>query len=154
MLLTNTDMGGRQHSVTGVLPHPFHTPMSSRLQSAALLPHQPSTVMLSPRASGWAGAEIRQVLLANTDMIGRPHSATGVLPHPYPYPNESPAAVGCNHQPSTQPTTRNRQHCFHLDEPLQCCSQPPQPTTVMMSPSRASGWAGAEICRECTTSML
>ena len=53
------------------------------MQSAALLPPQPTTVMLSPSASGWAGDEIHQELLANTDMVGREHSATGVFPHPF-----------------------------------------------------------------------
>ena len=95
-LLSSKDMNVRQHSATGMLQHLFHTSMSfNKLWVAYCSLASTSTKHFNAvtRASvGHQGPQvglelrIHQVLLANTDMGGRQHSATGVLPHPFHTP--------------------------------------------------------------------
>ena len=89
MLLVSEDMNGRQHSATGVLPHPFHIQMRfHKLWVANCSLGSTSSSCCAATAVGlyFFGAKMwihSKALLASKDMDGRQHSATGGLPHPF-----------------------------------------------------------------------
>ena len=83
-------MAGMQQSVTGVLPHPFNTQRSLHkfwVANHSIAPTSATSFVTVAaglrlaRANMWTQSK---ALLASKDMEGRQHSATGVLPHPFP----------------------------------------------------------------------
>ena len=86
-------MDGRQHSATRVLPHSFDTQISlnkfrvamgSLVSTSAILISsiRAEDLRFGPRKQN-ASHSFKALQVKKTDMDGRQHSATRVLPHPF-----------------------------------------------------------------------